>query len=381
MPSKRKHPEQWTENDIHDWHMMLIAKRQIELALYSFEEMVVANDTLRYGQTRNDNELHRTEVRLWVSAQAFLSFIAQLSDLFWTIERKPRRKLGETLETERARRGRAVRLSRLCGVAKNSPFHDRAVRNGFTHIFEAVEKYVREHPGEGLSDWGRINPHPKYDEDHGRMIRCIDPSTLEIYHLGSVIDSRRVAQELKRVRTTIREHLPADKRHDRLIRRLERQGQALAEEYGDLKPIPFPADWSDNRGPPPRWESPSDLLLLYQVRHNAIVVGEDPEKLGDLFAIDGEMAFYGIDNSRLDGRKEIVEALRSHPPTQELLIDTHLFQTDTDILATYGWGHDEGSLEGLLRLQVRDGKISWLQVFKICGTKGLSIRARARVKD
>lgn len=379
MPSKRKHPDKWTEDDYHDWRLMLITKHQINMALYSFDEMDAANDALRYGGTKNDNDLHRTEIRLWVSAQAFLSLSAQFSDLFWTKERKPRKTLGETQETERVRRRRAVRLSRLCNVAKNSPLHDKAVRNGFTHIFEAVERYVHEHPGEGISDWGRISPRPKDDQDYGRMIRCIDPSTLEIYHLESVIDSRMIAQELKRIRASILEHLPADKRQDRLMKRIERQWRGLAEEYGDPKPILFPADWFDNKAPPPLWESPSDLLLLYQIRHNSVVSGEDPEKLGDLFATHADMAFYGIDKPHLDGRKQIVEAFRSHPPTEELLIDTHLLTTGTDILATYGWGHDEGPLEGLLRLQVRDGKICRLQVFKICGTKGLSIRARARL--
>ena len=357
---------------------MLNAQRQIEMALYSFEEMEVANEALRYGKTRNDSEMHRMEIRLWSSAQAFLASIAQFSDLFWTKAKRPRGNSPEAVEMESERHARAVRLSRLCSVPANHPLHNRAVRNGYIHIFEAIERYAQKHPGEGISDWGRISPHPRHDEEYGRMIRCIDPSTLEIHHLASVIDSRKISLELRRIQECIHEHLPAEKRLERLMRRLQRQWQVLAEEYGDMKPIPFPADWDDNRGPPPRWETPSQLLLLYQIRHNAIVKGESPELLGDLFDVHAEIAFYGVNAPRLDGRKEIVEAFRLRPPNEELLVDTHVFQSETDIVATYGWGHDEGPLEGILRLQVNNGKIGWLQVFKIAGTQGANPWAHMR---
>lgn len=378
MVSRRKHPNRWSPNDIHDWFMMLNAKRQIEMALYSFEEMEAANDALRYGKTRNDFEMHRTETRLWSSAQAFLASIAQFSDLFWTKPKRLRGDSPEAVELENERRARAVRLSRLCSVPANHPFHNRTVRNGYVHIFEAIEKYAQKHPGEGISDWGRISPHPRFDEEYGRMIRCIDPSTLEIHHLKSVIDSRKIARELTRIQGIIHEHLPADKRNDRLIRRLRKEGKAQAEKYEDMEPINLPNDVEDHHGPPFRPESPSQLLHAFQYRYNSVATGGNPEGLGDLFDLHGEIGYYGSNEPYLDGRKEVLQRFREYPPKKEIFFEHYVLESDTDIVVTFGWGEEEGPMEGLLHLRARNGKITWLRLFKISGVEGCSLVARHR---
>lgn len=366
MPSKRKNPKKWTQDDIHDWHMMLIAKRQIEMALYSFDEMEVANDALRFGKTRNDGDFHRMEIRLWSSAQAFLASLVQVSDLFWTKKRRPREatKRGCTLEEER--RARAVRLSRLFHIAGTNALHSRQVRNGFIHIFEAVEEYVLDHPNEGISDWGRISPNPRYDEEYGKIIRCIDPTSLEIHHLTDIIDTRAMARELRQIQSCIIEHLPAEKKSNRQIRRLKKRGQELSEMNEDMKRIPFPDEWADPYMPPDLPEKPWDLLLQYVAIHNSLIDGGDPQKMGDLFSIHGEMGFYGTDAPCLDGRRSIVEAFRSHPPDEVLTIDKTILETENELVSIYGWGKRKPR-EGVLRLRVGEGKIEWLQVFKIDG--------------
>lgn len=80
------------------------------------------------------------------------------------------------------------------------------------------------------------------------------------------------------------------------------------------------------------------------------------------FADDAQMVFHGGINTTFGSRAEVVDAYRSHPPDDTIVVLSEPTVIDGVVVASFGWNAERGTRAGELRATIEDATISRIVV-------------------
>ena len=217
MVSKRRLPDQWTEEEFRDEILMRKLFYEAESELLFVEDIKRADQRIRHP--RSEEERRRASLRLWNAILALVTTVGYLSDTFWTDGPQPKPNSPPNVTY---RYQAAMRLRSSLKVGRGSPLHLKGIRNDYVHCFERILEYWRLHPFQDFADGQWFLSEGGLQPDQATALRWYDAHTRTIHFGPRSTPIPELERELQRLRGLLIDRVPMLKQGYRLKQKLER---------------------------------------------------------------------------------------------------------------------------------------------------------------